>query len=106
MEARPLPALFGAELIGIDVSQPLSTETVGRIRAVWLDRSLLLIRGQRLDEAGLVRFSRGFGALEAPPASAERAWADGGSVAPEIWVISNVIENGRPIGGLGAGEAE
>ncbi len=106
MEVRALTPVFGAEIVGLDISRPLEAATSGRIREIWLAHSLLLIREQTLDEAALVRFSRGFGRLEAPPASAERAWADGGSVQPEIWIISNVIENGKPIGGLGAGEAE
>src|SRR5258708_186543 len=104
MEVRALTPVFGAEIVGLDISRPLEAATFGRIREIWLAHSLLLIREQTLDEAALVRFSRGFGRLEAPPASAERAWADGGSVQPEIWIISNVIENGKPIGGPGGRE--
>ncbi|MBI1775926.1 MAG: TauD/TfdA family dioxygenase [Proteobacteria bacterium] len=106
MQVRALTPVFGAEIIGLDVAEPLAADAFRGLREIWHAQSLLLIRGQSLDETALVRFSRGFGTLESPPASAERVWADGGSICPEIWVISNVIENGKPIGGLGAGEAE
>ncbi|MEQ9122208.1 MAG: TauD/TfdA family dioxygenase, partial [Alphaproteobacteria bacterium] len=51
----------------------------------------------------LIAFSEGFGELDPPgpnPYGAPFLPA-----YPEINVISNVVENGRPIGNLGAGEA-
>ncbi len=49
------------------------------------------------------RFSRRFGELDwAPVQETGRRFVDG---HPEIYVVSNVIANGEPIGSLGAGEA-
>ena len=51
----------------------------------------------------MIAFSRRFGELDwAPVQETGRRFVDG---HPEIYVVSNVIENGVPIGSLGAGEA-
>ena len=51
----------------------------------------------------LIAFSRRFGELDwAPVQETGRRFVDG---HPEIYVVSNVMENGEPIGSLGAGEA-
>ena len=51
----------------------------------------------------LIAFSRRFGDLDwAPVQETGRRFVEG---HPEIYVVSNVIENGVPIGSLGAGEA-
>lgn len=107
MELVALSPVFGFEVRGLDVSRPLAETDAKRLRQAWARGSLLVFRDQRMDEIALVRFSRLFGELELPPASATRSAGDGGiTTQPEIWVISNVVENGRPIGALGYGEAE
>ena len=51
----------------------------------------------------MIAFSRRFGALDQAPIQENgRRFVDG---LPEIYVVSNVIENGVAIGSLGAGEA-
>lgn len=106
-EIRPLAPAIGAEVRGVDVAAGLDDAVFELLHRTWLERGVLLLRDQRLDEAALVAFSRRFGPLELPPAGERRDRADGGgAAAPEVWIISNVIENGEPIGALGAGEAE
>ncbi len=94
---------IGAEIRGIDLSQPLVRADVDAIEQAWRQRLVLLVRGQRLSDPQLLAFSGYFGELDPPgpnpygePFNKE---------FPEINVISNVVENGRPIGNLGAGEA-
>lgn len=107
MELVALTPVFGFEVRGIDTAAPLADDVLDRLRPAWNRGSLLVFRGQKLDEGGLVAFSRHFGEPELPPASASRAAGDGGIARhPEIWIISNVVENGKPIGALGYGEAE
>ena len=89
----------------------MSTRIFARIFArifdAWIAHGVLLFRDQKLDEPALVATSRGFGELELPPASESRTRGEGGgAVRPEVWIISNVVLDGRPIGSLGAGEAE
>ena len=69
----------------------------------WLDHQVLLFRGQTLDDDDMIAFSRRFGELDfAPIQENGRRFVEG---HPEIYVVSNVIENGVAIGSLGAGEA-
>ncbi len=106
-QVRFLAPEIGAEVTGLDVGGGLDAAAFDLLHRTWLERGVLLLRGQRLDEPGLVAFSRRFGELEAPPAGEKRTRAEGGGAAmPEVWIISNVLENGQPIGALGAGEAE
>jgi taurine dioxygenase len=106
MEIVPIDAAIGVEVRGIDASKEIDAGSLTRMRKAWAESGLMLLRGQTMDEASLVRFSGNFGELELPPASAERSYGDGGSRRPEIWVISNVVVDGKAIGGLGYGEAE
>ncbi len=65
--------------------------------------SYLVIRGQHLTDAQLIAFSSRLGELDPPGPNPYGAPFI--PEFPQINVISNVIENGRPIGNLGAGEA-
>jgi taurine dioxygenase len=92
----------GAEIEGVDLGR-LSTAGFAVIYSAWLEHSVLLFRAQRLSDAQLIAFSRRFGELDlAPIQETGRRFVEG---LPELYVISNVIENGRPIGSLGSGEA-
>lgn len=107
MELVALTPVFGFEVRSVDTAVPLPGESLDRLKAAWNRGSLLVFRDQKLDEGALVAFSRHFGVPELPPASAARVAGDGGIARhPEIWIISNVVENGKPIGALGYGEAE
>ncbi|MCG8692701.1 MAG: TauD/TfdA family dioxygenase [Minwuiales bacterium] len=107
MELVPLGPALGAEVRHLDISKPLDDATVAALRDAWLEHGLLLFRDQTLNETALADFSHYFGDLEPPPASERRTRSEAGSeVCPDVWVISNVIENGKAIGSLGAGEAE
>jgi taurine dioxygenase len=100
---KNLDAPLGAEIAGVDLSKPLSQDDVETIEETWRERLVVVFRGQRLSDPQLLAFSRNFGELDPPgpnpygePFNKEH---------PEINVISNVIENGKPIGNLGDGEA-
>ena len=106
--AAPLPAVMptgggvGAEVAGIDLSR-IDDGQFAAIRAAFVAHSVLLFRGQRLGDDDLIAFSRRFGALDwAPVMENGRRFVDG---KPEIYIVSNVVENGVAIGSLGAGEA-
>ena len=107
MRIVPTQCALGAELQGIDLAQDLIEDDVLKARSAWLDHGVVFFRNQAITDKMLVRFSRRIGEPEPSPAS-ERARVGSGSAAefPEVWVISNVVENGKPIGSLGSGEAE
>ncbi len=99
----PFDAALGAEATGIDLAQPLAPDARDTLDAAWRDRLVLVIRGQSLSDPQLLAFSRHFGELDPPsPNPYGRPFNE---AYPELNVISNVVENGRPIGNLGAGEA-
>jgi taurine dioxygenase len=100
---RYIDAPIGAEVHGIDLSQGLAQADVDAIKNAWSKRLVLLARGQRLSDAQLLAFSRYFGELDPPGANPYGEPFN--KQFPEINVISNVVEHGRPIGNLGAGEA-
>ncbi|MBV1887120.1 MAG: TauD/TfdA family dioxygenase [Parvibaculaceae bacterium] len=105
-EVIPTGAAVGAELRGLDLAQPLTEMDFELIKQAWLDHSVLLFRGQFLDDEALIRFSKSFGKLEMSPASANASAGGQANIQPEIWIISNVVEDGQPIGALGDKEAD
>ena len=98
----PTGRALGAEIGGVDL-RTIDDRDFAAIHRAWLDHLVLLFRGQQLTDDDLIAFSRRFGALDwAPVQETGRRFVEG---HPEIYVVSNVIENGEPIGSLGAGEA-
>lgn len=110
---HPFAAGCGAEITGVDIREPLSTQDRDAIRKAWLDNLVLRFRGVPMTDAQHMAFTRQFGELEFNPAKLiEKQYGvntqtDGRKteIPPEISVISNIIENGKAIGGLGDGEA-
>jgi taurine dioxygenase len=98
----PTREALGAEIQGVDLKS-VGDEDFTAIHRAWLDHLVILFRGQKLTDADLIAFSRRLGDLDwAPVQETGRRFVEG---FPEIYVVSNVIENGVPIGSLGAGEA-
>jgi taurine dioxygenase len=98
----PTGAALGAEISGVDL-RTIDDDGFAAIHRAWLDHLVLLFRDQRLGDDDLIAFSRRFGELDwAPVQETGRRFVDG---HPELYVVSNVVENGVAIGSLGAGEA-
>ena len=60
---RHLDAPFGAEITGLDLSEPISADAARLLRQAFDTRALVLIRDQDLDPGGIARFARLFGPL-------------------------------------------
>jgi taurine dioxygenase len=103
MQIKHLGAALGAEVVGIDLAKPLARAEVEVIATAWRERLVVVFRGQQLSDPELMAFSRNFGELDPPGPNPYGAPFN--KEHPEINVISNVVENGKPIGGLGDGEA-
>jgi alpha-ketoglutarate-dependent taurine dioxygenase len=107
MNTRPLRVRFssaalGAEVQGVDL-RALDDSAFAVIHRAWLDHQVLLFRDQTLTDDDLVAVSRRFGELdEAPVQETGQRFVEG---HPEIYVVSNVVQDGVAIGSLGAGEA-
>jgi taurine dioxygenase len=100
---KNLDAMLGAEVSGIDLSKPLARSEVTGIENVWRDRLVVMFRRQKLSDPELIAFSKNFGELDPPGPNPYGESFN--KEHPELNVISNVVENGKPIGNLGDGEA-
>lgn len=98
MQIKPLSPLFGAEIDDLDLARDLDDATFAQIEQVFNQRSVVLFRNQRLTHARHVEFSRRFGELEI---HVLREYVR--PEHPEIYVLSNIIENGQPVGIKDAG---
>src|SRR6516225_12442052 len=95
---RPLSASIGAEIIGIDLSQPMSDALFAKVLDTWHQNLVILFRDQRLSEDDQVRFGARFG----PPAVSHTKRFT--TANPAVMLISNIRENGQVIGALPDGE--
>jgi taurine dioxygenase len=103
ISVRNLDAALGAEVAGIDLSKPLARHDIATIEDAWRERLVVVFHGQDLSDPQLIAFSRYFGELDPPgPNPYGEPFL---KQHPELNVISNVVENGKPIGNLGDGEA-
>jgi taurine dioxygenase len=113
VQVLPLEAGLGADLRGVDIRQPLAQIERDQIRAAWLNHLVLRFREQPMTDEQHMAFTRQFGELEYNPAKliekqyGVETWTSARrtEIPPEISVISNIVEDGKAIGGLGDGEA-
>lgn len=99
MQIRKLTPRFGAEIIGVDLSKPISDQLFREIEAVFNDNGVVLFRGQHLTEDQHIDFSKRFGPLEIHVRKDALM-----KHRPEVFVVSNVYEDGKPIGSVDAGQ--
>jgi taurine dioxygenase len=92
-DIRAFDAPLGAEVVGLDLSRPLSQEDFARLHRAHLDHHVLVFRDQRITPEQQVDFSRRFGPLQI---HVLRNFQLAGH--PEILIVSNIKENGQPIG--------
>ncbi|MCB1743743.1 MAG: TauD/TfdA family dioxygenase [Gammaproteobacteria bacterium] len=97
LNTTPLTSYMGVELHDLDLAEPPSEATAEAIRQALAEHTLLLVRGQsHISPEQHIAFSRLFGPLEAHVL--QNFCLDG---HPEIFVVSNIVENGRHIGAYG-----
>jgi taurine dioxygenase len=97
-QARSLTPSIGVEIMGVDLSKPMSNGVFTKILDAWHEKLVALFRDQHLTEDDQVGFGGRFG----PPAvSHTRQFT---TTNPAVMLISNVRENGKLIGALPDGE--
>lgn len=67
IEVAPIAGALGAEVRGVDLSQPLDDATLTDIRKAFLDYSVIFFRDQELTPDQLKNFGRHFGTLNIHP---------------------------------------
>ena len=96
---RPLSRAVGAEVSGIDFARPLSAEIVESLHRALGENGILLFRDANLAPEQHIAFSRQFGALESHVVGEFNLPGH-----PEIFVVSNVKEEGKLKGAVYAGQ--
>ncbi len=90
---------LGAEISGVDLSQPMDDDTFARIADAFFDNEVVFFRNQKITPAHQVEFTRRFGILEQHVRKESRLAGH-----PEILIVSNVLdEHGNAIGSQDAG---
>ena len=67
LQIEPLTGTLGAEVSGIDLSQPISPERIGELNAAVVEHKVIFFRDQDITPKQQVTFARAFGALEIHP---------------------------------------
>jgi taurine dioxygenase len=95
---RPLSPALGAEIVGADLNGPMDAATFDHILNAWHAHLVLLFRDQQLSEEDEVAFAQRFG----EPAQIHTKQFVRSH--PAVMLISNIREDGKPIGALPDGE--
>ena len=103
MKIEKLTDSLGARITEIDLTQPIDDAAFQQIHQAWLDHLVLVFPDQALAEEDQLRFTALFG--EMGGRNRHVATAEGDRVShPGIMLISNIREDGKPIGSLPDGE--
>ena len=85
---RKLTSNVGAEISGLDLRQPLDSDTMAEVRKVWLDNVVVVFPDQPIDDEQQIAFSRQVGELELINMSALQLPGK-----PEIYAATNLDDN-------------
>jgi taurine dioxygenase len=96
---RRLAPTIGAEVLGLDLRQPIDPATAQALRQAWYEHAVLLMRGQELTEDQQARYGEVFGPLALAYPTRRLPGRH-----QSVMLISNIRENGKPIGALPDGE--
>ncbi|MGH8764813.1 MAG: TauD/TfdA dioxygenase family protein [Burkholderiales bacterium] len=99
MKLTPTGKTLGATIDGLDLSRPLSPEFLGEVMKALGQYGVLRFPKQTLSGVELKQFSSQLGDLEINVAN---SFQEPGH--PEVMILSNVVENGKPIGLSDAGQ--
>ena len=99
IEIVPTNATIGVEIRGVDLSKPLDDETFAEIETAFDTHGVIIFRDQSITPEQQIFFCGRFGEV----AINHNAKDFGIAGNPEIYLISNIEENGRAIGTPRAG---
>jgi len=108
IQVVPSGAAVGAEIRGIDFSQPVPEATKDLLRKAWADHGVLLWRDQKLPDTSFLEAAKIFGPTKEPAARKYQVaggYKVGGKIVPlhsHVSLISNLDEEGHPVKDNGA----
>src|SRR6185503_5708108 len=104
LEVAPMTRHIGAEIRGLDLRQKPDDATIKAIYQAWLDHLVIVFPGQKLSQEDLLRVTTYFGQVGELSRPAKYHPPGFSRMLPGIMLISNIRENGEPIGALPDGE--
>ena len=96
IEIRPLSSRMGAEVLGLDLREPLDDTTQAQIYQALVQYHVLALRNQDLSKDEQIRFSEQFGTLE------RHVLSNQGTEVKQVHEVTNLGPNGKPNGKLGS----
>lgn len=102
VQVIPSGAALGAEIRGVDLSQPVPEETKALLRKAWADHLVIYWRGQSLPDEAMLAAATIFGKTKEPAARKYQVaggYRIGGKLVPlhpHLTLISNLDESGLP----------
>lgn len=97
LSVKPLDAPLGAEIVGLD-ARNITADVQQALHQALLDHHLLVVRNQPTADADLVELGKSFGPIVKARLVSPLTGRD------DIMVISNIREDGKPVGQLPDGE--
>jgi len=91
MEIKPLSEALGAEILGVDLSHDLSSESWEKIFSVWLTYKVIVFRGQSLSDKNQMNFAKLFGDLQVVRSATHLVGED-----QAVMHVANRPVNGKP----------
>jgi taurine dioxygenase len=104
LQIEKLSPHIGAEVTGIDLNREQDPATIAALKQAWLDHIVLLFHGQSLSQEAQLRATAFFGEVGYLARPKEYYPKGYETLLPNIMLISNIRENGEPIGALPDGE--
>jgi taurine dioxygenase len=98
VSVRKTGAALGAEIQGVDLSRRPEGETIAEINRLWLEHEVVFLRDQNITPEQHIEFSERLGEVEV---HVRTDCCKPGY--PKIFVVSNIVENGKAIGAGDAG---
>jgi len=101
----PMHPIVGAEIKGVDLTKPVDEATRAQIRKAFEDHVVVVFRGQDLSDDDQVRAGEIFGkvVIRERPKVGDLSMQGGDWQTPFMFV-TNIVENGKPLGSFGDGE--
>lgn len=96
---KKLSPAIGAQVLDVDLSQPMDDGAFREIERAWHEHSILLFRRQTLGDLQQVEFAARFGEL----AHTLKAY-EGGKIHPALMYVTNEKKDGKYVGALPDGE--
>lgn len=103
LTVEPLDAPVGARITGVDLGRKLDDTAYDTIHRAWLEHQVLVFPHQTMTEEDQIRFTRHWGEMPVRSRYAGRR-EEGRRAHESIMLISNIRENGEPIGSLPDGD--